>query len=154
VYHYSELNKFNLCNTYRDFVKDYVLYRQSERAKKRRHQRDWEYFHIRSLSSKSKALLNDSKYGHLFQKAKKEMDKVEVRHSEVGNDYYIEKFIASNVTDKDRFFLDEYTSGVTYGGRLQPKLFSTIEYNRCSIVDKHFGWFDNFIYFIEKNIKG
>ncbi|MBY8092555.1 hypothetical protein KW489_21665, partial [Vibrio fluvialis] len=81
---------------------------------------------------------------------KEHFDEVKVRHSDVGNDYYTKMFVASDVVDQDRFFLDVMTSGSTYGGKYQPHVFSTIEYNRCVDLESEFGYLDRMIYAIEK----
>lgn len=148
---YVALNENGLCSTYKDFVKDYVIYRQSERMKNG-FQGSIKYYMSRNLSAKSNALLNSTKYGELFQTAKAEFDKVKVRHTDVGNDYYTKMFVASNVVDQDRFFLDVMTSGSTYGGKYQPEVFSTIEYNRCVDLESEFGLVDNLVYTIEKQL--
>lgn len=151
ISNYVTLNENGLCNTYKDFVKDYVIYRQSERMKNG-FQGSIKYYMSKDLSNKSKALLNSPKYGELFQKAKAEFDKVDVRHTDVGNDYYTKMFIASNVVDQDRFFLDVMTSGSTYGGKYQTEVFSTIEYNRCVDLESEFGLVDKLAYAIEKKL--
>lgn len=148
---YVALNENGLCGTYKEFVKDYVIYRQSERIKKH-HNGNLRYVMTGKLSNKSNALLNSTKYGELFQTAKTEFDKVKVRHTDVGNDYYTKMFVASDVVDQDRFFLDVMTSGSTYGGKYQPEVFSTIEYNRCVDLESEFGLVDNLVYTIEKQL--
>ncbi|MFQ6371448.1 hypothetical protein [Shewanella sp. YIC-542] len=150
ISHYAALNQKGLCKTYKNFVNDYVIYRQSERMKRFPYDKNIQYYMKRKLSHKSQSLLNNSSYGYLFRNAKEAFDTVKVRHSDVGNDYYTKQFIASNVTDKDRFFLDVMTSGSTYGGKYQPEIFSTIEYSRCTRLEKQFGLIDNLIYKVEK----
>lgn len=151
ISHYEDLNQKGQCSNYREFIQDYVLYRQSERLKKTSINTISKK-HLRSLSYKSQSLLENPNYGYLFQNAKAELDTVEVRHRDAGGDFYTKSFIASNITDKDRFFLDAYTSGNTYGGEHQPKLFANIEYNRCENLESEFGLIDNLVYSIEKKI--
>ncbi|MBS9922169.1 hypothetical protein [Vibrio alginolyticus] len=149
ISHYAGLNRNGLCGTYKAFVNDYVIYRQSERVK-RHHNGNLRYVITGDLSNQSKRLLTHPKFGHYFQNAKEHFDEVKVRHSDVGNDYYTKMFVASDVVDQDRFFLDVMTSGSTYGGKYQPHVFSTIEYNRCVDLESEFGYLDRMIYAIEK----
>ncbi|WP_219627634.1 hypothetical protein, partial [Vibrio parahaemolyticus] len=52
ISNYVTLNENGLCNTYKDFVKDYVIYRQSERMKNG-FQGSIKYYMSKDLSNKS-----------------------------------------------------------------------------------------------------